>query len=141
VIVRIQGSSLAAPSDIVLDTTTNSTTVLALASLSSQVANNAALQAAGISLTGTTVGGTLVFTSKRGEQLSVQAIGDVQNNLGLGSYQNNTSGATAFDYTTITGIAATAGTTKTDSLEFSIAGGAGIALSADRVACADERRM
>lgn len=133
VIVRIQGSGLAAPADIVLDTATNSTTTLALASLSSQVANNAALQAAGISLTGTTVGGTLTFTSKRGETLSVQAVGDVQNNLGLGSYQNSTSGATAFDYTTIAGVAATGGTTKTDSLEFSIAGGAGIALSVTSV--------
>ncbi|MGI8745837.1 MAG: flagellin [Bryobacteraceae bacterium] len=135
VIVRIQGSGLAAPVDIQLNTGSGATVTQTLASLTSQVANNAALQAAGISLNSVVAGGTIAFTSNRGEQFTVSAANDVQNRLGLGTYSLATSGSTSYDYTTITaGFAATAATTKTDTLEVSVGGGAAVSLSVTSVA-------
>jgi hypothetical protein len=75
VIIRIQGSGLASPVD--LQIANGTTTANALTTLSSLVSNNAALQAAGITLAGTSaVGSTLTFTSKRGESFNVSTVGD-----------------------------------------------------------------
>lgn len=127
VLIRIQGSGLAAPVDLQINTGT--TTVNALTTLSSLVANNAALQAAGITLSGATaVGSTLVFTSKRGESFNVSTAGDTLNQFGLGTYNNATSGGTAFDYTSITGAAGTFAAAA-QTLEFSIGGGAGTSVA------------
>jgi len=133
-VVRIQGSGLAAPIDILLDTSGGKTVTQVLASLTSQVANNAALQAAGVSLGAVVPGGTITFNSPRGEQFTVSAAGDTQNRLGLGTYALATSGSTAYDYTTLTGVAVTASVAKTDNLEFAIGGGAGIAVAVTTVA-------
>ncbi|MDQ2948780.1 MAG: hypothetical protein M3Y27_23040, partial [Acidobacteriota bacterium] len=133
-IVRIQGSGLAAPVDIQLDTSGGKTVTQVLASLTTQVANNAALQAAGVSLSSVTPGGTITFNSARGEQFTVSAAGDTQNRLGLGTYALASSGSTAYDYSTLTGVAVTASVAKTDNLEFSIGGGAGIAVNVTTVA-------
>ena len=128
-IIRIQGSGLAAPVDIQLATGT--TTAAALTNLTSLVANNASLQAAGISLSTAVAGSPLTFTSSRGEQFSVQAAGDTGNVLGLGTYQLTSGAATTYDYNSITGGAITTPTANgnTDKLEFSIGGGAGIAVN------------
>lgn len=124
VIIRIQGSSLASPVD--LQITNGTTTANALTTLSSLVASNAALQAAGITLAGTSaVGSTLTFTSKRGESFNVSTEGDTGNLLGLGTYANTTAGGTSFDYTSVTGSGATFAASA-QTLEFSIAGGAAI---------------
>ena len=133
-VVRIQGSGLAAPIDIQLDTSGGKTVAQVLANLTSQVASNAALQAAGVSLSSVTAGGTLTFNSPRGEQFTVSAAGDTQNRLGLGTYALASSGSTTYDYTTVTGVAVTASVAKTDNLEFSIGGGAGIAVAVTTVA-------
>jgi flagellin len=124
VIVRIQGGDLASPVDITL--ATGQSTTNALTSLNTQVNQNAALQAAGISITaGTAVlGQQLTFTSKAGETFDVQAAGDSANLLGLGSYQLASAGATSYDYTSITGANAYVAATQSDKLDFSIAGGA-----------------
>jgi flagellin len=124
--VRFQGSGLASPVDITLNITGGSTTVAAaIADLEAQVAGNAALQAAGIT-TGASfsVGNTLSFVSNRGEQFSVSTVGDITNQLRLGSWQRSGS---SFDYTTITGSAAPSAGAAT--LEVSVGGGAKFSLS------------
>jgi flagellin len=124
VIIRIQGSGLASPVDLQVANATTSAN--ALTTLSSLVANNGALQAAGITLSGTSaVGSTLTFTTKRGESFNVSTAGDTGNLLGLGTYSNATAGGTAFDYTSITGAGATFAAAA-QTLEFSIAGGPAI---------------
>jgi flagellin len=121
-IVRIQGSGLASPVDITL--AASSTAQNAIDSLNNQVSSNAALTAAGITVSDPTAGsGAVVFTSKRGEQFSASVVGDLKNTLGLGTWQKNAA-QTSFDNTTVTaGAAITTGGTQTDKLEFSINGG------------------
>lgn len=129
VIIRVQGSGLAAPVDLQL--ASGITTANALITLSSLVANNAALQAAGITLSGAgAVGSTLTFTSKRGETLNVSTVGDVGNLLKLGTDRNATDSGTAFDYTDITaGAAYNAATGNAVTVEFSVAGGTAQSIS------------
>lgn len=128
VVVQIQGAGLASPVSINLNTATDATVGAALTDLSSQVTNNAALQAAGISYGGL-VGGQLTFKSSRGESFSVATAGDVTNQLGLGSYAVANTANPLFNYSSITGTGATASGTSTDTLEFSVAGGSGIQVS------------
>ena len=123
IIVRIQGGGLDSPVDLQIDS--GDTTAGALTTLSSLIANNAALQAAGITAAGLeTVGSSITFTSKRGEGFNVSTLGDDQNRLGLGSYRNTTAGGTAFEYTTITAGAAYVAAAKTNTFDLSIGGGA-----------------
>ncbi len=123
VIIRIQGGGLDAPVDLQINSGT--TTANALTTLSSLVANNASLQAAGITASGlTAVGGTISFTSKHGESFNVSTVGDVGNLLGLGSYRNTAANGTAFDYTSITAGTAFAAAAKTNTFDLSIGGGA-----------------
>jgi flagellin len=122
IIVRVQGGGLASPVDLQINS--GSTTANALTTLSSLVANNAALQAAGISASGlTAVGGTISFTSARGESFNVSALGDNQNRLGLGSYLNNAANGTSFEYTSVTAASAYAAAAKTNTFDISIGGG------------------
>ena len=123
-VIRIQGAGLAAPVDIQI--ASGQTTAQALATISSTVANNTALQAAGVTVSGvTTVGsaGGITFTSKHGEQFSVQATGDNANLLGLGSFSNY-SGGTSFDYTSVTGSGAAFTNSAAQTFDISINGGA-----------------
>lgn len=126
--VRFQGSGLAAPVDIDLAVASGTTIDAALASLTSAVAQNSALQAAGITVSTATTGSALVFTSNRGEQFDVQASGDLNNLLGLGSYRKSGGASGTFDYTTITGSGGTFAASA-ETLEFSIGGGAKVALA------------
>jgi flagellin len=138
IVVRFQGGGLDAPVDITINTNTNNTAALAVADLSSQVANNSALQAAGITMTGATVGSALEFTSALGHRFEVLAAGDVGNHLGLGSYRLQGVGAAFsqgnFDYTTIDGSGGSFADGNNATFEFSIAGGAKVALSEITVA-------
>ena len=124
VIVRVQGGGLASPVDIQVANGVTSTANM-LTALTSAFSTNAALQAAGITIASGTavVGQQLQFTSKTGEAFDVQVAGDTGNLLGLGTYQLQSTGATTYDSTSITGGAFTAAT-QTDKLDFSIAGGA-----------------
>jgi flagellin len=127
-IVRVQGASLASAVDLTLAVTTSTTVDTALTSLSSLVANNSSLLAAGISVTAAAVGSAVQFTSKRGENFEVLAVNDVGNRLGLGSAQNATStSVTSFDATSVTGTVATASGAAT--LGISVGGGAYVTLS------------
>ena len=122
---QFQGSGLTAPVNVSLTTTAATTVSQAISALSAQVASNASLKAAGISLTTATAGNALTFTGTSGGAFSVGVTGDVQNLLGAGSF---TSGVgNSFDYSTVTAAAnfAVAGTaTGTANIEFSINGSA-----------------
>ncbi|MBZ5621884.1 MAG: hypothetical protein LAQ69_24635 [Acidobacteriia bacterium] len=97
--VQISGASLATP--VTLSFSAADTTVdLAINDLMTQVGNNAALHAAGITASGT-AGSPLVFTSATGETFSVQSTGDTANALGLGNLNTSTLSSPAF-YSSIT---------------------------------------
>ena len=91
------------------------------------MANNAAIQAAGIKLTTSTTGSPLVFTAKKGEQFQVLASGDASNTLGLGSLSGST-GATTFDVSTVTG-GTTTFASGVENLAISIGGAAASSFS------------
>lgn len=124
IIVRFQGGGLASPVDLKLSVTGGTTDKSAvLADLTSQVANNASLKAAGITLANASAGSQLVFENSTGERFDVMAAGDTTNILGLGSYSlASPSTATSMDYTSITSTG-TGGADGTLRLEFSVNGG------------------
>jgi len=128
VTVRFQGAGLSSPVDISLTVAAGTTTAQAIASLSSQVASNSSLQGAGITLTGATAGAQLVFTSNRGERFEVQSSGDLNNNLGLGSFRSSGGASGTFDYTSITSSGATFAAAA-QTLEFSVGGGAAVSVA------------
>ena len=121
VTVRITGAGLTGPVDLTFDAASN-TVDKAITDLTAKVANNADLQAAGITVSGTT-GNPLVFSNSRGEKFSVEVTGDTKNVLGMGSFVAGAAGAV--DYTTITGASYDNTTASgTAHLEFSINGAA-----------------
>jgi flagellin len=124
IVVRIQGGGLAGPQDIQLTVGAATTVAQAVTDLTAQVASNAALQAAGITVAPHTSGTAIVFTSNRGEGIQASAVGDVGNQLGLGSFSSGHT-ATSFDNTEYDSGASTlaAGTT---TFEISIGGGAAV---------------
>lgn len=128
VTVRLQGGGLAAPVDIGLTVAAGTTIDQALANLSSAVAANGSLQAAGIKLSSPTPGAALVFNNTRGERFETQSSGDLNNLLGLGSFRSLNGASGSFDYTTLTGSAG-AFTASAETLEFSIGGGTTIPLA------------
>jgi flagellin len=123
--VRFQGDSLASPVDIHLTVAAGTTIDQALASLTSAVAQNSSLQAAGITALPATPGASLVFGNNRGERFDVQASGDVNDLLGLGSFQSSAEASGTFDYTSVTGTGGTFPATA-ETLEFSVGGGTAI---------------
>ena len=124
VTVRINGGGMAAPVDLKV-LSTGQTTAWAIDDLTSQIAANAQLTAAGITVSGA-AGGSLTFTDARGEIFSVEAVGDTTNALGLGSY---VASGTGVDYTSIQGAVYQPDVaTGIAHLEFSIGGGPAIAI-------------
>ncbi|MBM3783536.1 MAG: hypothetical protein FJW30_04200 [Acidobacteria bacterium] len=126
--VRFTGSGLSAPVDIALTVSAATTIDQAITSLSSLVAANAGLQAAGIRLTTGTPGTPLVFTSNLGERFEVLSSGDLNNRFGLGSYRGSLGASGTFDYANVTGSAGTFAAAS-ETLEFSIGGGPATAVS------------
>jgi flagellin len=122
VTVRFQGANLESPVDIALSVSAGTTIDAALATLSSAVGSNAALQAAGITTTTATAGSALVFANARGERFEVLASGDLNNRLGLGSFRGSSGAGGNFDYTAVTGSGGTFAAAA-QTLEFSIGGG------------------
>ncbi|MGA2269375.1 MAG: flagellin [Bryobacteraceae bacterium] len=124
VTVRIDGGGLSSPQDITFAAGIN-TVDLAITNLISQVSNNTALKAAGITVAGGTAGtGPLTFTSARGDAFTVQATGDTSNKLGLGTFVAGAGSAP--DYATLTAGVAYDNTAAygTSVLQFSLNGGA-----------------
>jgi flagellin len=128
VTVRFQGAGLSSPVDIALTVGAATTIDAALTDLTSQIASNSNLQAAGITATTATAGSALVFTSKLGERFEVQASGDLGNLLGLGSFRGSTGAGGNFDYSTVTGSGGVF-TAVAETLEISVGGGSTVALT------------
>jgi flagellin len=125
VIVRVTGSGLSSPVDLTLDITQGTTTAIQLANaLKLAAEGNSALQAAGITLDTPVNGETLVFRSRYGDRINVDVAGDNDNLLGLGTWRLQSDTATSFDYTSITGGAATLTVGAAQTFEFSLSGGA-----------------
>jgi flagellin len=125
VIVRVTGSGLSGPVDLTLGITQGTTTAAQLATaLKAAVDSNETLQSAGIALDTPVSGESLVFRSRFGDRFDVQAAGDNDNLLGLGTFRLDSATATSFDYTSVTGGAVTLSTTSAQTFEFSIGGGA-----------------
>ena len=120
---EISGGGLTSP--VTLSLGSGSTTEgAAVTDLTTQVTNNIALQAAGITVSGGTANSPLVFTNAQGNQINVQVTGDTTNALGFGSFAVGALPAVA-DYTSITGTSfADATATGTAQLQFSFNGGA-----------------
>jgi len=121
--LQFQGAGLTEPRVIALNVTAATTVAAAIADLQTQVAADATLSAAGISLTTNT--GTLQFSNARGERFSVETSGDVRNLLGMGSFQAGSAGE--FDYVSLDGAPLSANAAGSATLEFSINGGASTA--------------
>lgn len=128
VTVRFQGAGMSAPVDIALSVSATTTIDQAIADLTSQIASNSGLQAAGITASTAAPGAPLVFTSARGERFEVLASGDLNGLLGLGSFRSSGGAAGTFDYPTVTGSAGTFAASA-ETLEFSIGGGPTISIS------------
>jgi flagellin len=125
VIVRVTGASLASPVDLTLGFTQGTTTAGQLATaLKTAVDANETLQAAGITLDTPVDGDTLVFRSRYGDRFDVQAAGDNDKLLGLGTFRLASDTATSFDYTSVTGGAVSLSAASAQTFEFSIGGGA-----------------
>ena len=135
----VDGGGLAQAVSLQLNAS-SSTTEAAIADLQSQFQSNAALVAAGLTMSntagGNTVGGHLTFTSASGQSFNVQVTGDSQNMLGLGSFLSDSSGnadyktitgTSAYDPSAVTGDATTTGLAS--GLEISLNGQSSIALT------------
>ena len=107
VTVQISGAGLASPVALTFGSGINNVTA-AVNSLENQVQDNTALQAAGISVSGS-AGGPLTFTSAAGQTFSVQSTGDTANVLGLGALNTSTTAGSPAFYSTITGSAPSTG--------------------------------
>ncbi len=121
VTVQISGAGLASPVNLTFGSATT-TVDAAINSLKAQVQGSTALQAAGITVSGST-GGPLTFTSATGETFSVQSTGDTQNVLGLGSLNTSSAVNSPAFYSTITGVAPAVTGNGLATLGFSLNGG------------------
>jgi len=127
VVVRFQGDSLAAPVDLQLAITSGVTSVGAfVTSLTTAVANNAQLQAAGITVNAHTTTTALVFNNNHGEAFTVSASGDKADILGLGGFQSGNT-ATNFDNTEFDTAVSGGYAIGTSTFEISVGGGPAVA--------------
>ena len=123
--VQLQGGGLASPQNITLAVTSGETVAQALTALTSAVSSNSSLQTAGISLTSSTAGSPLVFSSATGQSLTVSASGDTQNLLGLGSFLTGANGATDYSQIVAGGAYNNATAKGIATYQFSLNGGSG----------------
>jgi flagellin len=110
----VTGGGLAGPVTLTVNTTSQVSSTGAITDLENQFRGSAALQAAGLSMSGaSTVGSTLAFNSANGQGFNIQVTGDAANLLGLGSFLADSNGNA--DYTKITAGAAYDNTAVTGS--------------------------
>ena len=117
---RVSGGSLGTPYDFTYTATAGTATANA-AQLQTQIANDATLKAAGISMTVADPTAGLAFTSKSGENLSAQVSGDTADRLGLGAFKLG-AGSSA-QYNSISFTSATAVATDVSKFSFQLADG------------------
>jgi flagellin len=134
----VTGGGLASPVTLKVNTTGAVGTSAAIADLENQFTGNAALQAAGLSMTGSTTTGTpLSFTTADGEGFNVQVTGDTAGLLGLGSFAAGNTGQAAYSTSTAAAAYSAAAVTGTPTtvglasgMEISVNGAASTALTA-----------
>jgi flagellin len=131
--VQFTGAGMSSPVTLSLSSTAGVTKMSdLLTSLTSQVANNSALAAAGISLTTGSSGNNLVFTDNQGQNFQVAVTGDSTNALGFGSFTSDSNGD--FSYSSISGSSAlpttsSTGVSSSGTLNISLNGGATSAIN------------
>ena len=139
----VTGGGLANPVTLKVNTANAVSTSQAIADLENQFAGNAALQAAGLSMAGSTTTGTaLSFKTSTGQGFNVQVTGDTAGLLGLGSFAAGNTGqadystisaGVAYNAAAVTGAVTAAGvptaTATSAGLEISINGAASTALT------------
>jgi flagellin len=127
----VNGGGLASPVSLSFSTAAGTVaTGVAIGDLETAFAANSSLQAAGLSMTGSTTPGTaLSFTSATGQAFNVQVTGDTSNLLGLGSFLDGTTNGV--DYTSVTAPNAynSAFSSGTANLQVSLNGAAATALT------------
>src|ERR1019366_6408643 len=135
----VTGGGLASPVTLQVNTAggTAVTTSGAITDLEKQFSGSAVLQAAGLSMTGSsTPGSQLTFTSASGQAFNIEMTGDTSNLLGLGSFSTDAAGnadytkitaGSAYSAATVTGSATTTGLAV--GLEISLNGLAATALT------------
>lgn len=124
IIVRVSGGGLADAVELTLDVTGGVTDYDdVIANLSSQIANNSALQAAGISVgSNFAAGSNLSLVGSNGEKITVETVGDTENALGFGRFYKAASQTSAYsDSVTGTGLNLTTGGNET--LRFALSDG------------------
>jgi flagellin len=119
---QFTGANLSSPVNLDVNLTAGTTVAAALQSLTSAVANNAALKAAGITVSTATAGSALVFQSSSGQQFSVGTAGDTGGVFGMGSYLGG-GGGSNFSSTSVTAAAAIAAAGGTQNFEISMGDG------------------
>jgi flagellin len=123
---RFEGAGLAQPVDIQFDAAAGGETAAAyLARFQVEVANNAVLKGAGITMNGINPAAGIQFTSANGEKLSVSLSGDNANSLGLGAFQLGAGNASEY-LTHTTGTDAAIANGNNTRFSFSFNGGASI---------------
>lgn len=131
--VQFTGAGMSSPVTLSIATTAGTTKMSdILTSLTSQVASNSALSAAGISLTTGSQGNNLVFTDNKGQKFQVAVTGDSTNALGFGSFASDSNGD--FSYSSISGsktlpTAPQSNIAASGSLNVSLNGGATSAIN------------
>jgi flagellin len=137
IIVRVSGGGLSDAVELTLDVTGGSTDYDdVIANLSSQIANNSALQAAGISVgSNFAAGSNLSLVGSNGEKITVETVGDTENALGFGRFYKAASQTSAYsDSITGTGLNLTTGGNETlriglsDGTSFDITAATGTAI-------------
>ncbi len=113
--VTFSGAGMASPVTLTLNGA-DATIAAAVTDLTTQIAANSALNAAGFSVSGT-AGGPLTFSSAQGLGFNVSVTGDAGDYLGFGAYTNGSTG-------TAQGGALGVTTATTGHLFFSFGGGA-----------------
>ena len=128
--LRIQGAGLASPPvDVSLNVTTATTIDQAVADLQSAISKDPELQSSGITLEPPIPGAALKFSNTRGQRFQVEASGDLNGLLGLGTFRNSTGATGTFDYSSQTGSAGAFTAATNETLEFSLGGGPAISLT------------
>ena len=117
---RVSGGGLGTPYDFSF-TASAATATANAALLQAQIASDATLKAAGITMSGANPTAGLAFKTAGGEKLMVQVSGDTADRLGLGAFVKDGSGNA--EYNTITFTSSTP--VATDATSFAIQAGDG----------------
>ena len=117
---RVSGGSLGTPYDFSFTASAGTATANA-ALLQAQIASDATLKAAGITMTGADPTSGLAFKNAGGEDVKFQVSGDTADRLGMGAFVKDGSGNA--EYNSISFTSATAVATDVSKFSFQLADG------------------